>query len=178
MATRVPEGPATLALVVGFTPVRVAVLTRGLVVVHTRGLVVGFTPVQAAAPTLALVVGFTPVRAVAPPLVQAVAPTPVREAAPTPVQAGVAILVLAVAVLTNGTAPLHTVSDTKSPKQSRCHVGHWPRHSQDYAQAHMRSNLAASRYSPGEDRDDVAKRITPAQISEAQKLAREWRSKK
>ena len=54
----------------------------------------------------------------------------------------------------------------------------------DYAQAHMWYNLAASRHPPGEDRDRavknrdiVAKRLTPAQISEAQKLAREWRPK-
>ncbi len=56
---------------------------------------------------------------------------------------------------------------------------------QDYVQAHMWYNLAASRYPPGEDRDRVvknrdiiAKMMTPAQISEAQKLAREWRPKK
>ncbi len=56
---------------------------------------------------------------------------------------------------------------------------------QDYAHAHMWFNLAASRHPPGEDRnklvknrDDVAKRMTPAQISEAQKLAREWKPKK
>ncbi len=56
---------------------------------------------------------------------------------------------------------------------------------QDYAQAHMWFNLAASRFPPGEDRDravknrdHVAKMMTPAQISEAQKLAREWRPKK
>ncbi len=56
---------------------------------------------------------------------------------------------------------------------------------QDYAQAHMWFNLAASRFPPGEDRvkavkkrDKIAKRMTPAQISEAQKLAREWRPKK
>ena len=55
---------------------------------------------------------------------------------------------------------------------------------EDYAQAHMWFNLAASRYPPGENRDqsvknrdNVAKRMTPAQISEAQKLAREWRPK-
>ncbi len=57
--------------------------------------------------------------------------------------------------------------------------------SQDEAQAHMWFNLAASRYPPGEDRDRVvknrdiiAKMMTQAQISEAQKLAREWRPKK
>ena len=56
---------------------------------------------------------------------------------------------------------------------------------QDYAQAHMWSNLAASSFPLGEDRDRAAKnrdivaeRMTPAQISEAQKLAREWRPKK
>ena len=55
----------------------------------------------------------------------------------------------------------------------------------DYAQAHMWLNLAASRFPPGEDRDQavknrdiVAERMTPAQLSEAQKLAREWRPKK
>ena len=56
---------------------------------------------------------------------------------------------------------------------------------QDYVQAHMWYNLAASWYPPGEDRDQsvknrdiVAESMTPAQISEAQKLAREWSPKK
>ncbi len=56
---------------------------------------------------------------------------------------------------------------------------------QDYAQAHMWYNLAASKFPPGEDRDAavknrdiVAKMMTPAQLSEAQKLAREWKPKK
>ncbi len=56
---------------------------------------------------------------------------------------------------------------------------------QDYVQAHMWYNLAASRFPPSGDRDravrnrdNVAKRMTSAQISEAQKLAREWRPKK
>ncbi len=56
---------------------------------------------------------------------------------------------------------------------------------QDYVQAHMWFNLAASRLPPGEkrdkaakNRDTVAERMTPAQISEAQKLAREWKPKK
>ncbi len=56
---------------------------------------------------------------------------------------------------------------------------------QDYVQAHMWFNLAASRTSPGEgrgkavkNRDIIAKMMTPAQISEAQKLAREWKPKK
>ncbi len=55
---------------------------------------------------------------------------------------------------------------------------------QDYAQAHMWFDLAASKFSAGEDRDKavkyrdrVAKMLTPAQISEAEKLAREWRPK-
>ncbi len=55
---------------------------------------------------------------------------------------------------------------------------------QDYVQAHMWFNLAASNYRSMfadlaiNDRDSVAKRMTPAQISEAQKLAREWKPKK
>ncbi len=55
---------------------------------------------------------------------------------------------------------------------------------QDYAKAHMWFNLAASRFPRGyardrafKKRDIVAKRMTPAQISEAEKLAREWRPK-
>ena len=55
---------------------------------------------------------------------------------------------------------------------------------QNYAQAHMWYNLAASRLPTGEVRDDavfnrdlVAEKMTPAQKSEAQKLAREWRPK-
>ncbi len=57
---------------------------------------------------------------------------------------------------------------------------------QDYVQAHMRLNLAASQFSaPGaghldravRDRDVVASRMTPAQIAEAQRLAREWKPK-
>jgi hypothetical protein len=45
-------------------------------------------------------------------------------------------------------------------------------------------NLAASRFPPGEgrdlavkNRDIIAEKMTPAQISEAQKLAREWSPK-
>jgi len=55
---------------------------------------------------------------------------------------------------------------------------------QDYSKAHMWFNLAASRFPPGvehdiavKNRDNVAKRMTPAQISEAQNLAREWKPK-
>ena len=55
---------------------------------------------------------------------------------------------------------------------------------QDYAQAHKWYNLAASRLPPGKDHDMatkncdiVAKRMTPAQIAEAQRLAREWKPK-
>ncbi len=56
---------------------------------------------------------------------------------------------------------------------------------QDYVLAHMWFDLAVSKLPPGEvrdravkNRDHVAKRMTPAQISEAQKLAREWKPKK
>ncbi len=57
--------------------------------------------------------------------------------------------------------------------------------SQDFVQGYMWADLAASSYPPGEKRDGaiknrdiVAERMTPAQISEAQKLAREWKPKK
>ena len=56
---------------------------------------------------------------------------------------------------------------------------------QDYLQAHMWYNLAISRFPPGAAHDDavrnrdfVAKHMTPAQIAEAQRLAREWKPKK
>ncbi len=52
---------------------------------------------------------------------------------------------------------------------------------QDYVQAHMWLNLAASRLPPGtgrertvKNRDILAAKMTPAQIAEAQRLAREW----
>ncbi len=52
---------------------------------------------------------------------------------------------------------------------------------QDYVQAHMWINLAVSRSPPGEVRDKaaalrdgLASKMTPAQIAEAQRLAREW----
>jgi YidC/Oxa1 family membrane protein insertase len=57
---------------------------------------------------------------------------------------------------------------------------------QDYVEAHMWLNLAASRFSTAEirnldqairDRDHVAAKMTPAQIAEAQRLAREWKPK-
>ena len=52
---------------------------------------------------------------------------------------------------------------------------------QDYVQAHKWFNLAAAsaevafRETFVEARDDVAARMTPSQIAEAQRLAREWR---
>ncbi len=56
---------------------------------------------------------------------------------------------------------------------------------QDYVRAHMWSNLAASRLPWGTERDKVVKnrdllaaKMTPAQIAEAQRLAREWKPKK
>jgi TPR repeat protein len=52
---------------------------------------------------------------------------------------------------------------------------------QDYAQAHMWFNLSASRATEAEDRDSAAKnrdelaaKMTPDQIAEAQRMAREW----
>ena len=56
---------------------------------------------------------------------------------------------------------------------------------QDYVRAYAWYDLAASNFPPGKgfdkavkNRDSVAKKMTPAQISEAEKLAREWRPKK
>jgi uncharacterized protein len=51
---------------------------------------------------------------------------------------------------------------------------------QDYVAAHMWSNLAAAGgdKKAAEFRDSVAKEMTPAQIAEAQKLAREWKPAK
>jgi len=55
---------------------------------------------------------------------------------------------------------------------------------QDYVQAHMWYSLAAARLPPGEardmaasNRDQIKKLMTPAQVAEAQRLAREWKSK-
>jgi len=47
---------------------------------------------------------------------------------------------------------------------------------QDFVLAHMWFNLAASRSPLGEsDKDQIAARMTPAEIAEAQRLAREWK---
>jgi uncharacterized protein len=49
---------------------------------------------------------------------------------------------------------------------------------QDYVQAYMRLNLAAAQDErDSELRDDVAKKMTPSQIAEAQRLATEWKPK-
>jgi TPR repeat protein len=51
---------------------------------------------------------------------------------------------------------------------------------QDYVRAHVWLNLAASDTGYTEaakNRDDVAAKMTPAQIAEAQRLAREWKPK-
>jgi hypothetical protein len=67
-----------------------------------------------------------------------------------------------------------------TPSDDRASLTHVP---QDYVQAHMWFNLAASR-APASERDEAIKmrniaasRMTPAQIAEAQKLAREWKPK-
>ncbi len=51
---------------------------------------------------------------------------------------------------------------------------------QDYVRAHMWINLAAATgdETAREDRDLITKKMTPAQIAEAQKLARRWGPKK
>jgi uncharacterized protein len=50
---------------------------------------------------------------------------------------------------------------------------------QDFIQAHMWYNLAGANgaWNTAEARDSLAKRMTPAQIAEAQKLAQEWKPK-
>ena len=55
---------------------------------------------------------------------------------------------------------------------------------QDYAPAHKCLNLAAANLLPGEDRDQAVRnrdifevKMTPAQMAEAQRLAREWKPK-
>jgi TPR repeat protein len=50
---------------------------------------------------------------------------------------------------------------------------------QDYAAAHMWFNLAAARGNKDavKGRDMVIAKMTPAQVVEAQKLAREWKAK-
>lgn len=50
---------------------------------------------------------------------------------------------------------------------------------QDYVEAHKWFNLSASQgfEAATEKRNEIAVRMTPAQIAEAQKLAREWRKK-
>ena len=51
---------------------------------------------------------------------------------------------------------------------------------QDYVLAHMRFNLATAQGNfkgAVEGRDNVASKMTPALIGEAQKLAREWKPK-
>ncbi len=50
---------------------------------------------------------------------------------------------------------------------------------QDYVQAHMWDTLAAAQdiEDAREGRDKLAEHMTPAQIAEAQRLAREWKPK-
>lgn len=56
---------------------------------------------------------------------------------------------------------------------------------QDYVKSHMYANLAAAQLPPGDDhaiasknRDIIAKAMTPEQLAEAQRLAREWQPKR
>ena len=77
-----------------------------------------------------------------------------------------------------------------APAQHNLGLMLWPQHGfghssvpQDYVQAHMWFNLAASQLT-GKDRDDavmsrdlLAKEMTREQILEAQRLAREWKPK-
>ena len=49
--------------------------------------------------------------------------------------------------------------------------------SQDYVQAHKWFNLSAIHGIGVRNRDIAEKKMTPAQVAEAQKLAREWKPK-
>ena len=50
----------------------------------------------------------------------------------------------------------------------------------DFILAHMWYNLAAAQGNPNasQNRNDLATIMTPAQVAEAQRLAREWKSKR
>ena len=48
---------------------------------------------------------------------------------------------------------------------------------QDYVQAHMWFSLSAAQGGGTNNQDIIAARMTPPQIAEAQKLAREWKPK-
>jgi hypothetical protein len=50
---------------------------------------------------------------------------------------------------------------------------------QDFILAHMWLNLATAQGNPEAEkmRDELAERMTPSQIAEAQRLAREWKPK-
>lgn len=59
---------------------------------------------------------------------------------------------------------------------------------QDYVRAYMWFNIASAHWTDNptdspkklaaENRDKIARRMTPTQVAEAQKLAREWKPKK
>ena len=66
-----------------------------------------------------------------------------------------------------------------APAQASLGVAYYAGHGvpKDYAEAHKWLNLsaAAGNTKAGENRDIVAKRMTPEQVAEAQRLAREWK---
>ena len=59
---------------------------------------------------------------------------------------------------------------------AKTNLGRLYEKAQDYTQAHMWFNLAAAQGSTraAKSRDMIAKKMTPAQVAEAQRLAREW----
>ena len=70
-------------------------------------------------------------------------------------------------------------SPSRSPISAQ-HVRQGEGVPQDYVRAHMWFNLSAAQgyQDAARNRDNIAKRMTPAQIAEAQKLAREWQPKR
>jgi hypothetical protein len=64
------------------------------------------------------------------------------------------------------------------------HIGQRPRTPQNYITAYMWFNLAAAqtgndelRHLAAKSRDDIGAKMTPAEIAEAQRVAREWKPK-
>ena len=77
-----------------------------------------------------------------------------------------------------------TAEQGETKAQNSLGISYWRGQgvAQDYIQAHMFANLAAANFT-GEKRelsvklrDGIAAKMTPEQIAEAQRLAREWKS--
>ncbi len=63
------------------------------------------------------------------------------------------------------------------PKILRNTLSEWPKNSPTDAASRFSTSEAEKRDQAVKDRDVVASKMTPAQIAEAQRLAREWKPK-